>query len=153
VAHAWVWAVVSLGVIIAVASFAPLPGYYDVQVSVTAGELALIFTTVFWIQSVNSHVTGQSTILDWGGLLGIGPPALTATFTMTVCLGSSHCTSKSENQWFPSIPIINGGSLTATTNFELGYIPAGNYPISVTLTQSGSSVATGSGSICVGGGC
>ena len=151
--HWVIWVVVAIGVGVAAASFIPIPGYYNVQVDVTAQEVSLIFVNVFSISSVQAHVTGSSTLLDWGGLLGIGLPALSATFEMTVCLGANHCTSKSATQWFPTIPIINGASVSATTQFALGYIPAGQYSISVTLTQNGGTVATGSGSICVEGSC
>jgi hypothetical protein len=143
-------ALVVLLLIVGVLAVVPLPGYYDVKVSVGSWELSAIIVDDFGISSVNGQTTGQSSVVDLAAL-GLAPPAITAVFKMTVCVGSA-CTSKSANQWFPSLPVINGGQLFVTNDFALGYVPAGDQPITVTLTQSGSTVATGSGTMCVGPG-
>lgn len=135
-------------VIIGILSFTPLPGRYNVEVTVDSYELPLVLATDFGITSVTGQNIGQSTVIDWA-VAGIAPFAIDATFTMTVCVGST-CTSESSNTWFPSVPIIDGQSITATNTFKIGYVPGGEATISVTLTQSGSTVATGSGSIDVG---
>lgn len=150
---AWLWIGVAAVVVVgflAVGSFVPLPGYFNVNVQVTAQEIPLLIGSYFSISSVQGSVKGPATLIDWGAA-SFALPALHATFTMTVCLNpGNHCTSKSASQWFTSIPVINGASVSATNTFTLGYIPSGQYSISVTLTQSGSTVATGSGSVTVG---
>ena len=55
-----------------------------------------------------------------------------------------------EDELFPSIPILNGQSLTSSTTVNVGYVPGGPQQISVTLQQNGQTVATGSGSMTVG---
>jgi hypothetical protein len=137
---------------VGVLSVAPFPGRCDIRVSVGAVDIGVIVGTIFSISSVNPSVVGKSTIIDWQAVgLGFAPPALAAQFTMTVSLSDGQSVSKTENQFFPSVPLLNGQQFTASDTFYLGYVPVGNYAISVVLTQSGvGSVATGSGSISVG---
>lgn len=144
--------VIGVGVAAALlASIVPLPGYYNVTVNVESYEVSAILVNVFGITSVQAHVAGQATLLDWGATgLGISGPALESQFVMTVCVGS-HCTSKTRTEWFPTVPFVNGAQITASDSFTVGYVPAGSYSVTVTLTQSGSNVASGSTSVVVGG--
>lgn len=148
------WAII-IGVVIAAAivglSVVPYPNAYNVSVTVESTELSLILLTSYTITGTSGSTTGTSAILDWAAFgLAFGPPALAAVFTMTVCV-EGHCASKSQTQWFPSVPFINGATLTATDTFLIGYVPAASQtPITVTLTQSGNVVAQGGGVMCVG---
>jgi hypothetical protein len=157
VGHPAIWITIGVAVgLILVLSVVPLPNSYNVEVEVQSYEISLILANDFGISSVQGNVQGQATVIDWGILgLGIGPPAISATFVMTVCvIDSSHCASKSASQWFPTVPIINGGKLTATDNFIIGYVPGQcQAPITVQLTQNGADVADGSGTVDIGGGC
>lgn len=138
-------------IIIGVLSFVPYPNTYNVQVSVTSSELSLLIVSDYNIVSVNGQTTGQSAILDWSAFgLGLTGPSLVSGFTMQVCVGQSHCASKSATVWFPTLPIISGQSIEATDVFTIGYVPGGNQPISVSLTDGGNQVASGTGSLCVG---
>ena len=135
-------------------SFVPIPGYSNVTVSVTAEEVSLVVADVFTISSVSGSTTGGSTVIDYAAasVLGISLPSVVSTFTMTVCLNpGNHCAQKSQSQWFPTVPFVNGQQLQATNSFVIGYVPSGHYSIAVTLSQSGQSVATGSASVCVPG--
>jgi hypothetical protein len=155
VAHPILWVVVAIAVAVAALSIIPYPNAYNVQVNVTSHELSFVLFNEFGIDSVSGSTTGTSPILDWSTWgLGFGLPAIAATFVMTVCIEQTHCGSKSRGEWFPTVPIVNGAQATALDEFTIGYVPSGcNQPISVTLTQSGSTVASGSGSVNVGGGC
>lgn len=139
------------GVVVASLLFIPLPGYYNVEVTVDSWTVSAFVVNDYGISSVSPQVTGQSTILDAGVLGGIGGPALEATFTMTVCVGS-HCASKSAAEWFPTVPVLNGGHLTVSNSFNIGYVPTGTYTVTAQLTQSGNDVADGSSSGFVVGG-
>ena len=144
---------------VAVFSFYPNPNRFNVNVEVTSEEVALLVTTYFSISSVTGQTSGHSPYLDWvawyqsGSLapLGFAPPAINAEYKMTVCLTpGSYCASLGATQWFPSVPVINGGQVQATNHFTIGNVPSGTYTISATLFQTGSSVASGSGSVTVG---
>jgi len=147
---------VGIGVVVLVASFAPLPGYYNVTVTVSSYEVGVLVGAVFGITSVSGGVSGAATVLDWGGLIAHQDSVtwgVSLSWTMNVCLigssGAQHCDTKSTGQWFGSIPFL-GSQLTATNNFAFAYIPADSYSIQVTLTGNGQS-ASGSGSVTVGG--
>lgn len=134
-------------------SVIPYPNAYNVTVAVGASEYSLVIANYFTVSVNSAQVTGQSPILDWSAWgLGVAPPALQATFVMTVCI-EGHCASKSRSEWFPTVPVINGNSVTASDTFVVGYVPSSSTPVtvSVTLTQNGGTVASGSGSLpCVG---
>lgn len=150
VAHVLVIGLAVTGLVVASLLFIPLPGYYNVQVEVDSWTVSAVFVNDFGISAVNPSVTGQSTILDVGVLGGLGAPALEATFQMTVCVGS-HCASKSAAEWFPTVPILNGGHLTVSNTFNIGYVPKGTYTVTAQLTQNGADVADGSATnFCVG---
>lgn len=125
----------------------PLPNQYNVKVTVVSTEVPLVIATYFQINSVDAKVSGQATVLDVGAL-SLAGPALQATFSMTVCVGS-QCTTASSSQWFPSVPIVNGAQVTATNTFTVGYVPGGQQHVTATLYQNGQSVASGDSSICV----
>ena len=144
-----IYVLAALAVVVLVLAFVPLPGYYNVRVSVTSWTVSALIVNEYGISAVNPSVDGQSTILDFGVLGGLSGPALQATYDMTVCVGS-HCTSKSASVWFPTVPILNGGQLSVTNTFTIGYVPSGTYPVTATLQVGGSTVASGSSSICVG---
>jgi hypothetical protein len=152
---------VGIGVVVAaiitVIALAVIPsGNYDVTINVTSQEISLVVANYFSISGVQPAGSSPAAILDLNAFgFSFGPPALNAQFEMTVCLTNSvasHCTSKSANQWFPTVPFINGATLTATNSFIVPSVPPGQYSIGVTLYQSGSSVASGSGSVTVPGG-
>ncbi len=136
---------------LAAASFVPIPGYCNVSVSVTNFELSVVVGTEFEIQSISPSVTGKATALDWGGWLpaGFAWATLGGTFTERVTVGPAS-TSKSETQLVPSLPYLNGAQLTATDSYSLAYVPVGQQPISVTLSEGSSVVAMGSSSLNVG---
>lgn len=132
-------------------SFTPLPGYYNVQVTVQSYEVSFIVANDYGISSVGSNVLGQSTVIDWNAL-GLQLPSLYSIYTMTVCLNpGNHCASKGSSSWFPTVPFVNGQQIFATNQFTVGYVPSGNYSISVNLVSSGSTLASGTGSVSVGG--
>lgn len=138
-----------------VLSFVPIPQVagWNVSVSVTSQEVSYLVQNYFSITSVSGSTTGPSTIIDWSAWLSTAPFAAEATFTMTVCVDGSHCVSKSRSEWFPTVPFLNGNTFQAQDSFTIGNVPAGQQSISVSLTQNGEQVASGSGSMCVGGGC
>lgn len=144
-------AVVLAALTIGTLSVVPLPGIAgcNVQVTVGATEFSFIVGTYFAINSVSATVTGPATLLDWGAWLSVAPPALFATYSMTVTI-AGHASTQSSSQLFPSVPVVNGAQLTATDTFNLGQIPQGQQGIGVSLSQSGNVVATGSGSVNVG---
>jgi hypothetical protein len=155
----WILVVAIVGIgVVAFASFVPLPDIgiqlFNSTVTVSSYEIPLAVGDAFGITSVTGHTTGGSTLIDWTAL-GIGFPSIEAQFKMTVCEtpagGGPTCTSESASQWFPSIPILNGGQVTSTNSFVLGFVSPGSYGITVQLTDGGSVVATGSGSTCVPG--
>ena len=133
---------------VGVASVAPLPNSFNVDVSVTTRAIALLLATDYAVTGVSGTTLGQSTLLDWG-VAGLAWGGLYTTFTMTVCVGSGHCATKSASVWFQSVPVVNGESVYATNDFKVGYVPGGEQPISVTFTGGGQT-ATGSGTMCVG---
>lgn len=146
--------IVAGGAVVA-ASVVPLPSVVGYNVSVTVGfqEVSYIIQNYFSITSVQGQTNGAATLLDWGGWfagLNTGPPALEAQFSATVCVGGTHCSTKTASQWFPTVPFINGASLSSSDTFNLAQVPGGTQQITVTLSQSGSQVASGSGSMCVG---
>lgn len=149
-AHWLVWAVVASLALVGVLSFTPLPGHCNVNVNVGVSELSFIVGNEFSINGVNGQTAGAATILDWSAwLAGVGPPALQATFSMTVTL-NGVTSQKSESEWFPTVPFVNGAQAFASDTFHLGQVPAGSGTISVTLYQSGQSVAAGSAPFNVG---
>lgn len=149
-AHPILIAILAGFVVVGALSFIPLPNTFNVDVKVTSSEVPLVVATLFSINSVSGSTLGSATIVDWGGVgLGFAWGSLQSTFSMTVCVGNGHCSTKTASQWFPSLP--NGqSSVSATNDFIIGYVPGGQAPISVTLTDNGQTVATGSGSMCVG---
>ena len=153
VAHPWIVATIITVLAFVAVIFLPLPGYYNVSVTVGTQEISLLLVNDFSITGVSGQTTGQSTILDLGTLLSLAPPALQATFTETVCV-AGHCASRDASSWFTTVPVINGGHLESTNTFAIGYVPATcDATISVTLSQSGSTVATGSATMNVGSNC
>lgn len=153
----WTYVIVGLvivGLVVVGTALAPYPNGYDVSVAVQSYEISVVVGTVFGVSSVSGSTIGQSRILDFPALGGgFVPPVLVGSFKMTVCVGGSHCSSASSSTWFPSVPVVNGQTVTATNTFTVGYVPSGLQPITVVLTQNGQTAATGSGSVCVNGGC
>lgn len=144
----WVWIAVAAAVAVAALSFTPLPGRYNVQVTVSTEEISLLVTTYFQINSAGARVTGSSTVLDWGAWFGgFTSPTLSATFSETVTLGGVSST-KSVTQFLPTLP--TNTNLGATDTFSLAYVPQGQQSGTVTLTENGSPVATDTFSLCVG---
>jgi hypothetical protein len=149
-AHPVVIGAIVVFVAVLTLSFVPYPNAYNVTVSVNSSEVAVVFGEVFSINSVSGVTNGQATVIDWGAAgLGFAWASLSGTFTMTVCV-AGHCSSESAQSWFPSLPVLGGASASATNSFSIGYVPGGQSQISVTLTENGNVVATGSGSMCVG---
>jgi hypothetical protein len=138
-------------VLVAILSFVPVPNEYNVTVSVSSYEVGVLVGTIYGISGVSGSTTGPATVIDWTAIGLAFAFGISGSFTMTVCLNgpSSHCTSKSQDQWFASVPIL-GSQVTATNSFQLAYVPSGSYSISVTLTDNGANPATGSGSMTVG---
>lgn len=144
--------IVALGSFLA-ASLYPIQNEYNVKVTVGTTELSLLVTTYFQVTGISGVTTGQSTLLNWGGYgLGFAPPVLDAIYTLTVCVGG-QCGSIHGNQFAPSVPLVNGATYSASNVVFVGYVPGGEQPITVALSQNGQQVASGSGTMCVGGGC
>ncbi len=135
-----------VGVLVVVGlSVAPYPGHCNVAVEVNVTEISLVLTTYFNIAGASATTTGPAQILDWTGwLAGFSSPALSAQFTMTVTADSGQTTQKSETQWFPSVPFVNGATYSASDTFHLSQVPTGPHSFTIVLTQSGQTVATGS---------
>lgn len=149
--HVWlVVGIVALAAGVGLASFVPIPQVLGCNVSVNVGllEVSAVFTTYFSVTSVGGQTNGGSTLINWGGL-DFAPPALSASFTLSATV-AGHTGTRTGHQYFPSVPIINGGQLTASDVVNVGNIPDNTQQgISVALMQNGQTVATGSGSMGV----
>lgn len=142
--------IIGVGAFIA-ASVVPLPTVvgYNVKVSVQQTEIAYILGTYYSITGVSGSTLSGSTLINWGGILSSSGPTPGAIYQLKVCV-ASICSSHYSVQLLPSIPIINGAPLQGSTDVTVGYVPSGQQSIQVTLIANGNSVATGSGSTCVG---
>lgn len=134
--------------------FVPLPwiglNYYNVRVETTLGETCLIFCS-YSVQSVNPSVTGPATILDIGGWFpgfSVAAPCINCQYKVTVSLSNGQSTSASESKFISNL--VNF-AYTDTVNLGIAYVPAGSYGVSVVVTLNGGTIATGSGSLTVGG--
>src|SRR5579859_4679887 len=122
-----------VGVLVVVSlSVAPYPGHCNVAVQVNVTELSLLVTTYFNIASASATTTGPAQILDWSAwLAGFGNAALSAQFSMTVTADSGQSNQKSETQWFPSVPFVNGATYSASDTFHLAQVPTGSHSFSI----------------------
>lgn len=132
-----------------VLTYVPYPGHYNADITVTAVELSVIVATDFEITGVSASQAGQSSILQWNALSFTGFQ-VEGQFELTATLSNGLSSSLSSNQWFPSVPFVNGATVTATNTIEISYVPTGTYDVSVVLYDNGDSVATGTTSLTVG---
>lgn len=150
--HIVVVAAIIAAAVLAVGSFAPLPGYYNVSTAVTMEVTSISFLTgqiaAYGINGVSPSTTGNSAVLDWSALCFICTSFITSSLSLKVCVGT-HCNTISETK-FNSIADVEIG-YTVTDSVTVGYVPAGTYSVTATLYSSGSVAATGSGSVTVGG--
>ncbi len=152
----WKWGILVVALLVVgsvgALSVLPDPGHCDVRVGVGVLDVGVFGGTVYSITSVSPGIAGQTKIIDWTALgLGLAPPAAYAQLTMTVSLSDGQSVSRYENQFVPSVPLLNGASFTASDTFTLTYVPFGSYGVNVALTQSGAgTVASGSSSLTVG---
>jgi hypothetical protein len=134
--------------------FVPLPwiglNYYNVNVKTTLGETCFIACS-YSVQSVNPSVAGPATILDIGGWFpgaNIAPPCINCQYKVVAQLSNGQSTSASESKFVSNLLNID---YTDTLTMAIAYVPAGTYPVTVTVFLNGASVAQGSGSLTVGG--
>jgi hypothetical protein len=147
-------ATIAIILVLAALSFVPLGGAagYNVSVSVGYLQVSAIVATDYSITSVSGTTTGSSPLINWGNSLSVQIFSLHTTYSAKTCVGG-QCATLSSSEWFPSVPVVSGASLTATDAFAIGGVPAGEQQITTTLTANGQVVATGSGTMCVNGGC
>lgn len=143
-----------IGTGIGILSFVPLGGAagYNVKVSVSYLEVSAVVATSYSVTGVSGTTTGSSPLINWGNTASVQLFQLTDTYVAKTCV-ANQCATLSSNALFPSVPFANGQSLTATDTFAIGGIPAGEQTITTTLSSNGQVVATGSGTMCVNGGC
>lgn len=142
---------VSVVALLLILSFAPLPGYYNVAVTVDMEEVQALVVSYYQINSVNPSVTGQSTIIDWAGFgLSFTFGEITGQFKLTVCVGGT-CSSATESKLLPSLPWNT--NLDVSDTLHLSYIHQGQYTVTATLYNNGAQVAQENAPLCVGSGC
>lgn len=157
-AHIVAIALVGTGLIVAslaALSLVPAGGVAGWNVSVTVNYVVIgaFVVSSYSITGVSGITTGSSPFINWGNSLNVQVFQVSATYVAKTCVGN-QCSTLSSNSWFPSIPVVNGQSVTASDTFNIGGVPAGHQSITTQLTSNGQVVATGSGSMCVnGGGC
>jgi hypothetical protein len=144
--------VISIVLVVAILAllFVPIPGYYNVQVATTISETCIIFCS-YSVQSVNPTVTGSSTIFDIGLIFpgaNIAAPCLNCQYKVTASLSDGQSSSGSESKFISNLLNFN---YQDTVTLLIGYVPASSYGVQVTVTLNGQTIATGSGSITVGG--
>lgn len=131
-------------------SVVPYPGHWNASVTVGSEELSVVIGTYWQITSVHSAQTGQSTVLDWS-TLGFTLFQTEGQFKMVATLSNGQTSSLSGTQLFPSIPVLNGGTFSATNTLKFSQVPTGTYDVSVVLYDNGANVASGSTTMTVGG--
>jgi hypothetical protein len=150
--HPWLTAGIVAGLVLGIGSFAPLPGYYNVQttltITVTSISIFGVQAAHYSISNVNPTTTGNSAVFDWAAACAICSSFITSNLKLEVCVGS-HCNTIAETQ-LNSIANVEVGD-SVTDQVTVGYVPAGTYSVTVTFTSGGSTAATGSGSVTVGG--
>jgi hypothetical protein len=126
--------------------FIPVPGYYDVAVTVKMTEVQSIVAVYYSVDSVSARTTGASSVIDINGL-GIVWFTATSEISLQVCAGT-HCKTVDETKLFPTVPTnLNFG---ATATVTLGYVPQGSYTVTATLTVNGANQGSGQTTVCAG---
>lgn len=125
---------------------------YTVKVQTTISETCFIACS-YSVQAVSPTVTGPSTvfsaILAWAdpSALGIAGPCLNCHYQVTASLAGGPSASVGETKFVSNL--LNVG-YTDTLTLGMGFVPAGNYAVTVTVTLDGGTIATGTSSVCVG---
>ena len=145
---------VAVLVVFAALVFLPLPwvglNYYNVTVTTTISETCVFGICSYGVSSVNPSVSGPATVIDLGGLFGIGlgvaPPCINCQYKITASLSNGQSASASETKFISSVFTFNQQD---TLNLAIAYVPGASYNVQVTVVLQGSQVASGSGSIVV----
>lgn len=154
-AHIVVVGLIGLGIFLAslaALSLIPAGGAagYNVSVTVNYVEVPAFVATVYGVTGVSGSTTGSSPFINWGNSLNVQVFQVSSTYSAKTCVGN-QCSTLYGNQWFSSIPVANGGSITASDTFSIGGVPPGHQTITTSLSSNGQVVATGSGTMCVNG--
>ena len=151
VAHPWILAAVGTALALVLLSVIPLPwlGVHECNVATTVSmtEVQVVLVSYYQVNSVSPVVSGPSTIINWAAL-GFTFLQVSAQFKLTVSLSNGQSATASETKFLPSLP--TNTNLGVTDTLTIGYVPAGSYAVTATLTDNGQSVGSGSGSINVG---
>lgn len=125
---------------------------YNVVVSATVSETCFIACS-YSVPSVLAKTAGSSSVLTgilaWAdpSALGLAGPCLDCQYQVTATLSNGQSASVGETKLVSNLANF---AYTDTVVLGLAFVPAGSYSVTVTVTLNGGTVATGSGSACVG---
>ena len=125
---------------------------YNVKVEATVSETCFVVCS-YSVASVNPTVAGSSSVLSgvlaWldPSALGLAGPCLNCQYKVTATLSDGQKASVGESKFISNLVKFD---YTDTLTLGFAFVPAGSYSVTVTVTLNGGTVATGSGSVCVG---
>lgn len=125
---------------------------YNVKVETTISETCFIACS-YSVESVTPSVAGPASVytyvLAWAdpSALGVAGPCLDCHYQVTASLSGGPSASVGETKFVSNLLNFD---YTDSLTLGMGFVQAGDYAVTVTVTLDGGTIATGTSSLCVG---